>query len=152
MSGTFSTIQSTCPLSSHLILPHFFLNYLFYVGVELINSAVIVSAAQQNTPAMHVYVSTLPSNSLPSSCQHNIDRVPTYIQWSISPHGLPRWLSGEKFACQAGRLETQARSLGQDDPWVRMIPGGENGKLLQYSCLENPMDRGTWQAIVHEVT
>ena len=23
-------------------------------------------------------------------------------------------------------------------------PGGGNGKLLQYSCLENPMDRGAW--------
>ena len=30
-------------------------------------------------------------------------------------------------------------------------PGGEHGNLLQYSCLENPMDRGTWQATVHGV-
>ena len=28
-------------------------------------------------------------------------------------------------------------------------PGGGNGKTLQYSCLGNPMDRGTWQATVH---
>ena len=28
-------------------------------------------------------------------------------------------------------------------------PGEGNGKPLQYSCLENPMDRGAWQAIVH---
>ena len=27
--------------------------------------------------------------------------------------------------------------------------GVENGNPLQYSCLENPMDRGTWQATVH---
>ena len=27
-------------------------------------------------------------------------------------------------------------------------PGGEHGDLLQYSCLENSMDRGTWQATV----
>ena len=26
--------------------------------------------------------------------------------------------------------------------------GGRNGNPLEYSCLENPMDRGTWQAIV----
>ena len=26
-----------------------------------------------------------------------------------------------------------------------------NGNLLQYSCLENPMDRGAWQATVHEI-
>ena len=30
-------------------------------------------------------------------------------------------------------------------------PGGENGNPLQYSCLENPMDRGAWQATVHSV-
>ena len=30
-------------------------------------------------------------------------------------------------------------------------PGEGNGTPLQYSCLENPMDRGTWQAIVHGI-
>ena len=30
-------------------------------------------------------------------------------------------------------------------------PGGEHGNPLQYSCLENPMDRGAWRAIVHRV-
>ena len=28
-------------------------------------------------------------------------------------------------------------------------PGGGHGNPLQYSCLENPMDKGTWKAIVH---
>ena len=31
-------------------------------------------------------------------------------------------------------------------------PEGGNGYPLQYSCLENPMDRGAWRAIVHGVT
>ena len=31
-------------------------------------------------------------------------------------------------------------------------PGGENGNPLQYLCLENPMDRGAWQAMVHRIT
>ena len=31
-------------------------------------------------------------------------------------------------------------------------PGGESGKPLQYSCLENLMDRGAWWATVHGVT
>jgi len=31
-------------------------------------------------------------------------------------------------------------------------PGKGNGNLLQYSCLENPKDRGTCRAIVHRVT
>ena len=30
-------------------------------------------------------------------------------------------------------------------------PGGGNGNPLQYSCLENPMDRGAWQAAVHGI-
>ena len=30
-------------------------------------------------------------------------------------------------------------------------PGGGNGNLLQYTCLENPMDGGAWQATVHRV-
>ena len=31
-------------------------------------------------------------------------------------------------------------------------PGGGNGNSLQYSCLENPIDREAWQATVHGVT
>ena len=32
------------------------------------------------------------------------------------------------------------------------FPGEGHGNPLQYSCLENPMDRGAWQATVHRVT
>ena len=35
------------------------------------------------------------------------------------------------------------------DPWVGRSHGGGRGHPLQYSCLENPMDRGAWQAAVH---
>jgi len=34
---------------------------------------------------------------------------------------------------------------------VGKIPGEENGNPLQYSCLENIMDRGAWWAVVHGV-
>ena len=37
-------------------------------------------------------------------------------------------------------------------PGLGRSPGGGNGNPLQYSCMENPMDRRGWQAIVHEVT
>ena len=36
-------------------------------------------------------------------------------------------------------------------PGLRRMPGGGNGNPLQYSYLENPMDRETWQATVHGV-
>ena len=35
------------------------------------------------------------------------------------------------------------------DPWVRKIHVEGNGDPLQYSCLKNPLDRGTWQATIH---
>ena len=37
-------------------------------------------------------------------------------------------------------------------PGTGRSPGGGNGNPLQYSCLENPMDRGAWQATVPGVT
>ena len=36
-------------------------------------------------------------------------------------------------------------------PGLGISPGGEHGNPLQYSCLENPMDRGAWWATVHRV-
>ena len=36
-------------------------------------------------------------------------------------------------------------------PGLGRSPGGGHGKPLQYSCLENPMDRGVWRATVHGV-
>ena len=37
-------------------------------------------------------------------------------------------------------------------PGLGRSPGGRHGNPLQYSCLENPMDRGDWWAMVHRVT
>ena len=36
-------------------------------------------------------------------------------------------------------------------PGSERSPGEENGNPLQFSCLENPMDRGAWWAMVHRV-
>ena len=55
-----------------------------------------------------------------------------------------------------GSAEVKASACNVGD--LGSIPGsgrasGEgNGNLLQYSCLENPMDGGAWWATVHEVT
>ena len=53
---------------------------------------------------------------------------------------------------------TVAKNLPVNAGYVGSIPGsgrspgGENGNLLWYSCLGNPMDRGTWQTTVCGVT
>ena len=50
---------------------------------------------------------------------------------------------GKESACRAG----DPSSI----PGSGRSPGEGNGNPLQYSCLENPMDGGTWWAIVHRV-
>ena len=37
------------------------------------------------------------------------------------------------------------------DSWSGRSPGGRHGRSLQYSCLENPLDRGAWPATIHRV-
>ena len=59
---------------------------------------------------------------------------------------LPRWLSGRESAFQCRRF---AGDLGLI-PGLGRSPGEGNGNPLQYSCLENPTDRGAWQVTVHE--
>ena len=54
--------------------------------------------------------------------------------------GLPWWLSSKESACKAG-----------DTGGMNSIPGSGSNSL-QYSCLENSMDRGDWWASVHGVT
>ena len=44
----------------------------------------------------------------------------------------------------------EVRDLGSV-PGLERSPGGGHGNPLQYSCLENPMDRGAWWAAVHRV-
>ena len=61
--------------------------------------------------------------------------------------GLPRWLSGKESACDAG----DTGDLGSI-PRSGRSPGEGNGNPLQYSCLENPTERGAWRATVHGVT
>ena len=56
------------------------------------------------------------------------------------------WLSTKESACSAG----DARDLDLILEWGRS-PGEGNGNPFQYSCLENPMDRGAWQVRVHGV-
>ena len=58
--------------------------------------------------------------------------------------GFPSGSDGKESACNSGdpgSISGSGRSPGEGD-----------GDPLHYSCLMNPMDRGTWQTIVHGVT
>ena len=62
-------------------------------------------------------------------------------------NGLPKWcLVIKNPPDNAGDL----RDMGST-PGSGRSPGRGHGDPLQYSCLENPMDRGAWRAIVHGV-
>ena len=58
--------------------------------------------------------------------------------------GFPHSSVGKESACSAGDPGLI--------PGLGRSPREGNGNPLQYSCLENPMDRGTWWATVHVVT
>ena len=58
--------------------------------------------------------------------------------------GKPCGSDGKESTCSAGDLDLI--------PGSGRSPGEGHGNPLQYSCLENPMDRGAWWAIVHGVT
>ena len=64
-----------------------------------------------------------------------------------SPLGLPQWLSGKEAACSEG-VAGDAGSI----PGLGRSPGEGRGNPLQYSFLENPMERGAWWATVRRVT
>ena len=61
--------------------------------------------------------------------------------------GFPGGAGGKEPTCQCRRYRKCRFS-----PWVGKIPWRGHGNLLWYSCLENPMDRGTWWAAAYRVT
>ena len=68
--------------------------------------------------------------------QPGISGINSSWLWCIM--GFPGGTSGKEPACQCRRHNRSGFDLG-------------NGNLLQYSCLENPMDKGAWEATVHRV-
>ena len=54
---------------------------------------------------------------------------------------FPGGSDSKESACSTGDLDSI--------PGSGRSPGGGHGNPLQYSCLENPMDRGAWRAAIH---
>jgi len=66
------------------------------------------------------------------------------LRYSLSP--LSWWLSSKESASNAGDTGVMGSI-----PGLGSSPGGGHGNPLQYSCLENPKDRGAWWARVSGV-
>ena len=64
-------------------------------------------------------------------------------KWAYLEQTIPRWLSGKEPVCNAGDLSLI--------PGLGRSPGEGNDNPLQYSCLGNPMNRGTWWSTIYGV-
>ena len=71
-----------------------------------------------------------------------------YLKWPwVMPlWGFPGGTRDKEPACQCRKCKRHGFN-----PWSGRSPGGGHGNPVQYSCLENPMDRGAWWATVHRV-
>ena len=73
--------------------------------------------------------------------------VPDQVRGKVLGGPLFEWAS---LVSQGKRIHCKCKSHGLDS-WVRKILWRRECNPLQYSCLENPMDRGAWQVTVHGV-
>ena len=73
-------------------------------------------------------------------------RASLFILQYIKGRGFSGGTSGKGPTCQSKRYKRCGFN-----PWIRKIPWRRAWQPLQYSCQENPMDRGAWRATVHEV-
>ena len=94
-----------------------------------------------------------------------LDRVTELVKdreaWSVAVHSVTKswtWLGNTKIPPWASLVAWEVKNLPANAGDLGLIPGlgrsrGEgNGSPLQYSCLENPMDKGAWQATIHGVS
>ena len=65
-----------------------------------------------------------------------------FFNWRTVALGLPRWRRAKEFACHCRRHRF---------PVLGRCPAVESGNPLQYSCLENSMNRGIWWTTAHRV-
>ena len=108
-------------------------------------------------PAGFINRHVSPTLSPQPSCPHSLRRgcmvfIRIFASYTI-PHnklsvcfkqGFSGGSDGKESSCNAGDPCSIPKSGGS--------PGEDHGNPLQYSCLENPTDRGVWQATVHRVT
>ena len=125
-------IQFSVHLSQHLVL-----SLIFNISCSKVNSL------------MSVRCCLVTKSCLILLRPHGLQLASLLCPWNflgnnIRVRGFPDGSEGKEPACNA---EEQSSIPGQG-----RSPGGGHGNPLQYSCLENSMDKGVWWAMVHAVT
>ena len=75
---------------------------------------------------------------------------PTQWTW-VWVNSRSWWWTGRPGMLWFTELQRVGHDWATELNWRHYCPGGGHGNPLQYSCLENPMDRGAWGATVHRV-
>ena len=117
-----------------LLLFHAYILWIYYwINKKIHNQALVflMSEAEQND-----FLFTM------SLYTHNCQNTVIFPQWQASQVALVV----KTLPANAGDI----RDVGLI-PGSERSPKGEHGNPLQYSCLENPMDRGAWWAAVHGI-
>ena len=112
--------------------------------------------------------SSLPSSEMPPDPQFSADLLPTTLLWMLDPCSLSIVLCTPPPSHSLGfASELTSQFVIATPPVVKnppantrdtgsipgsgRSPGGGNCNLLQYPCLENPVNRGAWRTAVHRV-
>ena len=116
----------------------------------------LVSGVQKSKSVICIHISPVSWISFPFRSPQRIEQ--RFLCYTVGSHELPisyivlcvcrlpRWQSGKEPTCQCGRHKRPGF-----DSWVGKISWRRNWQSTQYSCLENPADRGAWQATVHGI-
>ena len=112
---------------------------------------------------LHWQAVSLPLHHIMGRCPEFMDWKAVLLRWQYRAFPGSPVIKAPCFKCRdEGSIPGQGINIPPADagevrdagsiPGLGRSPRGGHGNLLQYSCLENPMDRGAWQAIVLGVT
>ena len=138
-----------------------------WVSIILLSISISLAVLEATCKWHHmvfVFLQLISLSAMPSRSIHVVanDRILLWCRLMLSPyldyvliHGSANIFLISSFHFFGGS-EDKASTCNAGDlgsiPGLERSLGEGNGNSLQYSCLENPMDRGAWQATVHGVT
>ena len=144
--------KESLPISSF----HYALVITYLLSASMGFLTVDISCIESHTVCGHLCLPSFLSPAFSEFIHVACIRTSFLFGVDISPlcgyatfRGLPRW-------CQQWRVhlptqETWERGVWSF-PWWGRSPGGRHDSMLQHFCLENPMGRGAWWAIIRRVT
>ena len=110
------------------------------------NSSILSPCIISTVDQFSFYLS-FPKSSIWEQCLPlSYKKTTQTVFWIVWVSGFPGGTSGKELACQCRRHKKHGF-----DPWVRKNPWRRKWQSTSLFCLENPMDRGAWQAMVQRV-